>query len=226
VSTKSKEKLRQFGLYTLGQVAALHPGPLLSQFGTEGKKIHNLARGCDDTPFYPWMMEEVIEESIILASVTVSLESILVSLEELLGKVFIRISHVGLGVRSLIVWTRTWNAEQWEKAVWFKDPAMDVKTIINRIKRVMEEYPQPGPVEQVGLNVNHLGYPGGRQASLFQEIRSQDSLMKDIRNLELRYGNPQVYQVKEIEPWSLLQIAKYAGVGSSRRRRRRSTKGA
>jgi DNA polymerase-4/protein ImuB len=216
ISIKSREKLRQFGLHTLGQVAALPPGPLLSQFGTEGKKIHNLARGYDDTPLYPRMMEEVIEESTMLSSVTVSLESILVALEELLGKVFTRISRVGLGVRSLTVWTRTWNAEQWERPVRFKEPAMDIKTVINRIKRVMEEYPQPGPVEEIGLNISRLGYPGGRQNSLFREIRSQDYLMEDIRQLELRLGNPQVYQVKEVEPWSRIPERRYVLAPTSR----------
>lgn len=209
VSIKSKEKLRQFGLHTLGQVAALPPGPLLSQFSMEGKKIHDLARGYDDTPLYPRIMEQVIEESTMLSSVMVSLESILVSLEELLGKVFARISSVGLGVCTLTVWTRTWNAEQWERTVRFKEPAMDIKTVISRIKRVMEEYPQPGPVEQIGLNISRLGYPGGRQNSLFREIRSQDHLMEDIRQLELRLGNPQVYRVKEVEPWSRIPERRY-----------------
>jgi len=209
VSMKSKEKLRQFGLHTLGQVAALPPGPLLSQFGTEGKKICDLARGYDDTPLYPRMMEEVIEESTILASVTVALEFILVALEELLGKVFARIGCVGLGIRSLTVWTRTWNADQWERTVRFREPAADIRTVIDRIKRVMEEYPQPGPVEQIGLNINRLGYPGGRQNSLFREIRSQDHLMQNIHELELRLGNPLVYRVKEVEPWSRIPERRY-----------------
>jgi len=141
VSMKSKEKLSQYGLHTLGQVVALPPGPLLSQFGPEGKKIHDLARGYDDTSLYPRMMEEVIEESTMLSSVTVSLESIQVILEQLLGRVFARISRVGLGVRSLTIWTRTWNSEQWERTIRFKEPAMDIKAAVNRIKRVMEEYP-------------------------------------------------------------------------------------
>ena len=209
VSMKSKEKLRQYGLHTLGQVAAFPLGPLLSQFGMEGKKIHDLARGYDDTPLYPRVMEEVIEESTTLLSVTVSLESILVSLQELLGRVFARISRVGLGVYSLIVWTRIWNAEHWERTIRFKEPAMDIKTVINRIKRIMQEYPQPGPVEQIGLNISRLGYPGGRQNSLFREIRSQDHLMEDIHQLELRLGNPQVYRVKEVEPWSRIPERRY-----------------
>ena len=86
---------------------------------------------------------------------------------------------------------------------------MDIKTVINRIKRVMEEYPQPGPVEQIGLNISRLGYPGGRQKSLLREIRSQDHLMEDIRQLELRLGNPQVYRVKEVEPWSRIPERRY-----------------
>jgi DNA polymerase-4/protein ImuB len=209
VSMKNKEKLRQYGLHTLGKVATLPPGPLLSQFGPEGKKIHDLARGYDDTPLYPRMMEEVIEESTTLSSVTVSLESILVSLEQLLSRVFARISRAGLGVRSLSVWTRTWNSEQWERTMRFKEPAMDIKVAVNRIKRVMEEYPQPGPVEQVGLNINRLGYPGGRQNSLFREVRSRDHLLEDIHQLELRLGNPQVYRVKEVEPWSRIPERRY-----------------
>ncbi|HEY40767.1 MAG TPA: hypothetical protein G4O18_02785, partial [Dehalococcoidia bacterium] len=120
VSMKSKEKLRRFGLHTLGQVAALPHGPLLSQFGSEGKRIHELARGYDDTPLQPRMMEKAIEESITLPSVTVSLETILVALERLLGRVYSRISGTGLGIRNLAVWTRTWNAEQWERTIKFK----------------------------------------------------------------------------------------------------------
>jgi len=209
VSMKSKEKLRQFGLHTLGQVAALPPGPLLSQFGPEGKKIHDLSRGYDDTPLYPRMMEQVIEESTTLSSVTVSLESIIVALEELLGRVFARISRVGLGARSLTVWTRTWNSEQWERTIRFKEPAMDIKAAVNRIKRVMEEYPQPGPIEQIGLNISRLGFPGGRQSSIFREIRSRDHLLEDIHQLELRLGSAQVYRVKEVEPWSRIPERRY-----------------
>ena len=78
------------------------------------------------------------------------------------------------------------------------------------VKRVVEEYPQPGPVEQVGLTISRLGFPGGRQSSLFREVRSRDHLLDDIRQLELRLGNPQVYQVKEVEPWSRIPERRHA----------------
>ena len=209
VSTKSKKKLHRFGLHTLGRIASLSSGPLLSQFGSEGKKIYDLARGFDDTPLYPRKMGEVIEESITLSSVTISIESILAAQEVLLGRVFGRINRAGLGIRRLAVWMRTWNEEQWEKSIWFKEPAMNIRTAVNRIRRLMEANPQPGPVEQTGLIITHLGYPGGRQVSLFREKRSQDHIIEDIRQLELRLGSPQVYQVKEVEPWSRIPERRY-----------------
>jgi DNA polymerase-4 len=210
VSVRSKSKLQAFGLHTLGQVAALPPGPMQAQFGPEGRRIRDLARGQDDTPLYPRMMEEIIDEGTTLASVTVSLDAILLAAESLLANVFADIGQKSLGIRSLTLWTRTWNAEQWERTIQFKEPAMDLKAALARVKRVLEDYPQPGPVEQVGMKITRLGYPQGRQKSLFSKVRAQAHLMEDIRQLELRLGNPQVYQVKEVEPWSRIPERRYA----------------
>ena len=210
VLSKSRSRLHDFGMHTLGQIAALPPGPLQSQFGPEGKRIWELARGIDDTPLYPRFMERAIEESTVLASVTVSLEAILVATELLLVRVFANIARDGLGIRSLTLWTRTWSADTWERTVQFKEPAMEMRAAMSRIKRVLEDYPQPGPVEQVGIRVNRLGYPQGRQRNLFSELRAKDHLIEDIKQLELRLGNPQVYKVKEVEPWSRIPERRYA----------------
>ena len=210
VSLKSKNKLHDFGIHNLGQAAALTPGPIQSQFGPEGRRIRDLARGYDDTPLYPRMMEEAIEESTALASVTVSLEAILVAVEMMLGRVFGKIGPLEMGIRSLTLRTRTWNAENWERTIQFKEPAMDIKSALSRIKRILEDYPQPGPVENLGMSINRLGYPRGRQKSLFSEIRAREHLMNDIRQLEFRLGNPQIFTVKEVEPWSRIPERRYA----------------
>ena len=210
VSLKIRGKLRDFGITTLGQLAALPPGPLQSQFGPEGKRIHELAGGFDATPLYPRFMEETIEESTTLSSITVSLEAILVAAESLLVRVFPGIVSKGLGIRRLNLWTRTWNTEHWERTVNFKQPAMEVKSAVSRLRRVLEDYPQPGPVEQVGIKITGLGYPPGRQKNLFSDIRAKEHLAEDIRQLEFKLGNPQVYTVKEVEPWSRIPERRYA----------------
>jgi DNA polymerase-4/protein ImuB len=216
VPMKVKNKLHEFGINTLGQLAVFPSGPLQSQFGPEGKRIRELARGIDDTPLYPRKAEEFIEENTSLSSVTVSIDTVLVAMEPLVSRIFARISRTGKGIHSLTLWTRGYNAEHWERVIRFKKPAMDVNSTLSRIKLVLENYPQPGPVEQAGISVTRLGYPRGRQNSLFSEVRSKDHLLDDIRQLELRQGNPQVFQLKEIEPWSRIPERRYALIPTGR----------
>jgi DNA polymerase IV len=210
VSAKSKEKLREFGIYTLGQIVALPPGPLQSQFGQEGRRIWELAGGYDKTPLYPRFMEENIEESTALSSVTVSMEAILAAVELLLLRVFTRNILGGKGIRSLDLWTKSWGAEHWEKNIRFKEPAMDVRSTLSRIKQFLENFPQPGPVEQLGIKLTGLSYGVGRQRSIFVEVREQDHLIEDIKQLELRLDSPQVFKIKEVEPWSRIPERRYA----------------
>jgi DNA polymerase-4/protein ImuB len=210
VSRKSKDKLRAFGIRTLGQVTSLPSGPLQSQFGPEGKLINELARGYDDTPLFPRFMEENIEESTVLHSVTVSLEAIVITIEALLAKIFARDSLRGRGIRSLTLWTLGWGSGHWEHIIQFREPSMDIRSTIARIKQFLENYPQPGPVEQVGIKITGLGYRNGKQRSLFSEVRAQDHLLDDIKQLEFRLGCPQVFKIKEVEPWSRIPERRYA----------------
>jgi DNA polymerase-4/protein ImuB len=154
-------------------------------------------------------MEENIEESTMLSSVTVSLEAILITLEELLARVFARDSLKGRGVRRLTLWTRGWNSEHWEHSLSYKEPAMDIKSVITRIKSLLENYAQPGPVERVGIQITGLGYRSGRQKSLFSEVRARDRLLDDIKQLDFRLGGPQVFTIKEVEPWSRIPERRY-----------------
>lgn len=87
---------------------------------------------------------------------------------------------------------------------------MDMKSAVARIRHTLESYPQPGPVEKLGLKITRLGYRGGRQRNLFSEVRAQAHLMEDVRQLELRLGGPQVYKVEEVEPWSRMPERRYA----------------
>ena len=216
VSLKSKSKLRDFGLKTLKQISALPAGPLLSQFGPEGRTIRELTLGRDDTPLYPRFLEENIEESRLLGSVTVSMEALLVTWQSLLVRCFREFAHKGLGIRSLTLWTRTWNGLNWEQKVKFKEPAMNPESALGRIKPIAENFPQPGPVEQLGLRITGLGHQCGRQKSLFDEVRAREHLLEDIKQLELRLGSPQVFKIKEVEPWSRIPERRYALMPLSR----------
>ena len=216
VSLKTREKLHSFGLHKLGQIAALLPGPLQAQFGPEGRRIRELANGHDDTPLYPRLTEETIEENTTLSSMTASLDVIMVSIEAMLSRAFVRFEAKGMGIRSVNLWTRTWLREHWEKNIQFKEPALNTKTALSRIKLIMENSPQPGPVEQLGMKITGLGRPNGRQKSLLSDVRAKDNLLDDVKQLEFRLGGTQLYKIKEIEPWSRIPERRYALIPLSR----------
>lgn len=210
VSLKTRNRLRNFGLRTLGRVAVLPPGPLQSQFGPAGKRIWELARGYDITPLYPRMMQQTIEENTTLPAVAVSLEAILAAAESLLARIFDSSALKGKGILSFVLWTRGWDAEHWERSVRFKEPILSVRAALTRTRHVLESFPQPGPVEQVGIRITGLGCGVDRQKSLFPEVRARDHLLDDIRQLEFQMGGPCVFKIKEIEPWSRIPERRYA----------------
>jgi DNA polymerase-4/protein ImuB len=107
-----------------------------------------------------------------------------------------------MGIARINVWTRTWVSEYWERKIPFKEPAMNTKTAISRIKQIIENSPQPGPIEQLGMKITGVGRQQGRQKSFLPEVRAQDHLLNDVRQLEYRLGGPQLFIVKEVEPWS------------------------
>jgi DNA polymerase IV len=209
VSPRILKKLREFGLRTLGQISTLSPGPLQSQFGPEGIRLWELSRGQDDTPLYPRSLEETLEEDITLNWVTTSIEALISNVESLLVKAMKK-ERRGRGISCLTIWTQGGDGRGWEKTVNFKEPAMDVKSALQRIKYYFENCPQPGPVEQIGIKITRLGHGVSHQKSIFSEIRAKDHLMDDIKQLDLRLGDHQVYQVKEIEPWSRIPERRYA----------------
>jgi DNA polymerase-4 len=208
-SLKIKGRLHEFGLHTLGQLAEMPVSHLQAQFGPEGRRIKELANGRDDTPLYPRLSEETMEESTTLASITVSLDLILMALETMLSRAFVRLGQKGLGISRITLWTRSWVSEHWEQDIRFKEPAMNTKTAISRIRQIVEMFPQPGPVEQLGMKITGTGRSPGRQKSLISAVRAQEHLLDEIKQLEFRLGAPQLFQVKEVEPWSRIPERRY-----------------
>lgn len=210
VSLKSRQMLKSFGLDTLGKIAELPLSQLQAQFGTEGQRIWEFCRGQDSSPFCPRVKQECIEEITSLPSPTVSLEVLLMTAEALLGKALARLGERRLGIRCLTMRTLGWRGESWEQEINFKEPVVNQTVIMRRVRQVLENCQQPGPVEQVTLKLSHLSYPVGWQGSIFTEVRSGEKLVDNIRQMEMRFGKPKVFKVKEMEPWSRIPERRYA----------------
>ncbi len=126
-----------------------------------------------------------------------------------MSKAFLQLSQRGLGISRIQLWTRSWVAEHWERDISFKDPAMSTRAAMSRIRHILETVPQPGPVEQIGVKITGTGRLQGRQKSLISAVRAQEHLLDEIKQLEFRLGAPQLFHVKEVEPWSRIPERRY-----------------
>jgi protein ImuB len=64
LSDEMAERLRRWGIRTLGELAALPAPALFERLGSEGPRLQRLARGEDPRPLRPWAPPPVFEESI------------------------------------------------------------------------------------------------------------------------------------------------------------------
>jgi len=122
------------------------------------------------------------------------------AVEDLLSRSYIKLGKRGLGISRITLWTRSWVSEHWDQEIRFKEPAMNAHAAISRIRQIVETVPQPGPVEQLGMKITATGRPQGKQKSLISAVRAQERLLDEIKQMELRLGAPQLFQVREVEP--------------------------
>jgi DNA polymerase-4/protein ImuB len=61
----------------------------------------------------------------------------------------------------------------------------------------------PGALEDLQIIASGLTEELGHQGSLFSDYRKKEQLGELIQTLEVQFGpRPQLWQVREIEPWS------------------------
>jgi hypothetical protein len=78
----------------------------------------------------------------------------------MLSHAFTKFEPKGMGIRSVNLWTRSWMGEHWEKTIQFKEPAMNTRGALSRIKLILENSPQLGLIEQ---NRHENYWPGPPQ---------------------------------------------------------------
>ncbi|MDP2937132.1 MAG: hypothetical protein Q8O86_11655, partial [Dehalococcoidia bacterium] len=185
---KTLERLRSFGIKTLGEVARLSPGPLQAQLGPDGLLAWELSSGIDRRPLLPRRSEEVVTESLTFPSPAVSIEPILLAVEALLARGFRQPQVKGKYVRAVSLEARVSRGAAFVQRVAFKEPAGDALQAYRLIKPRLLNIQLPGPLDDLSATLLGLTGESGRQASLLPDVRRRDSLRETLRQLEVRLG--------------------------------------
>jgi DNA polymerase-4/protein ImuB len=196
-------RLGLLGLHTIGDIARLPLGAFQAQFGPEGKRCWELARGVDNEPLAPRVKEETVVRRLQLGARAVTLEAILVGLERLVYAAYTSPDRRGRWVRKTVVRAALDDGGSWELAVPFREALADPRDAWFAVKSVVERHPPERPVEELEVELVGLSRESGKQAGM---LEGKGKLWRQVeeaaRQLRAQGGRAPIGKVVEVEPWS------------------------
>ena len=150
---------RQWGLRTLGDLAALPPGDVAARLGQAGVRWQRLACGEDAAPLVPAVPEERFEQSLDLEWPIEELEPLAFVLGRLMEPLEAHLERRGRGaavlhVRLSLVKRRDGAREVHERSLQLPTPIRDARTLRTLALLDLESHPPAGPVDRVVVAVD------------------------------------------------------------------------
>jgi DNA polymerase-4/protein ImuB len=196
-------RLRLFGLEWLGQVAEIPISAMQAQFGPDGAWARALARGEDRSRIVPQREEVAVTEEIDLPAPAASSEPLVVGTEALLQRALADDEIRGQTVRRVDWWLGLESGEQVSRRIVFREPTSDARRMLFVLRSKIERLQLPAAAVSVGVTLSGLCSEYAHQENLWNVgPRRQRELEEAIEQLNTRAGDPQVYRVVEVQPWS------------------------
>lgn len=197
------DRLRGFGLHTLGRVAALPMAAMQAQFGPEGRRLWELSRGIDRSPLLPRQLEETVTESTAFPAPVVSIGPLLLAVEMLLGRAFSRPAMRGRCTRVATLKAEVYRGPTFLRRVVFKPPKGDKTAAFFALRSALESIRLPGPLESLGITLSGLTGDAVRQESFYAEVRRREQLREAVQHIrQAMGGETALYSIRRVEPWS------------------------
>ena len=204
VGADVKSKLQRFGLYRMGEVAAMEEHLIAAQFGQEGSRLWALCNGVDDSPVVATAFEESIVEEISLPFNSTSIELLLVAVDTLLRRGYARPELGGRVVGAAALQGRARGWPPWAVSVAFKEPVGRWEGAAALVRNRLELEPPQIPVEDVTLTLSDFRGGTGMQMGLFEDVKETAGrrLMEMERRLQVRMNGKHIlHRIAEVAPW-------------------------
>ncbi|MBI2913699.1 MAG: DNA polymerase Y family protein [Chloroflexi bacterium] len=196
-------RLQLLGLETMGDIARLPLGAFQQQFGPEGKRCWELARGIDDDPLVPRVKEETVVRRLQLPAPAVALEAILASVERLVYAAYGDVDRKGRWVRKAAVRAVLDDGGAWELPVPFREALADPRDAWFAVKSAVARRPPQRPVEELEVELVGLVGESGKQAGMFEgKGKLWRQVGEAVRQVRVQEAGVSIGKVVEVEPWS------------------------
>jgi DNA polymerase-4/protein ImuB len=210
----SRDTLRHlglFGLRTMGDLASLPPGPVQAEFGSEGRRIWELAQGIDREPLRPLQREESIREYLSFYAPLISREALVTAGRQLLTRLLGQPAMNERTARRMALRALLSDGRCWERAIVFREATADREQMLCVLKTAIDTAPLTAPIEELSIELSGFAGEAGKQEGFFSDDRRrQPQVAEAVRQLKARYGRSPVAQVVEVEPWSRIPERRHA----------------
>ncbi|GAB4325039.1 MAG: DNA polymerase IV [Dehalococcoidia bacterium] len=203
VPAEMHQRLRLFGLASLGEVARLPFSAMQAQFGRDGARAWHLAHGHDDEQVVPRRDEVRVVEALELPAPAVTWEPLVAATRDLLQRALNRREAQGHSLRRLDWELGLESGEVVARRFVFREPTADPARMLFVARAKIERLDLSAPGAWVRVTLSGLCSEYGHQGTFWQDgPRRRRELEDAIAQLTARAGEPQVYRIVEVQPWS------------------------
>ena len=197
------QRLHLLGLDRVGQLAELPFTAVQAQFGPAGARAWELANGKDDSPIVAARDEVRVSEELELPAPTSLSEPLVAGTRSLLLLALGRREVLGHSLRRLDWRLLLESGEAVSRRFVFREPTNDPVKMLFVVRGKVERLQLPSAAVSLGVTLSGLCSEYGHQANLWNMgPRRQKELRDAIEQLNARVGEPQVYRIVEVQPWS------------------------
>src|SRR5438093_371080 len=143
--------LERWGIRRLGDLARLPIAEVATRLGPAGAALVRTARGGDDRPLTPEVLDGLVEEAISLEYAVDNLEPLLFVLRGLIERAVARVGLEGVGCARLGIVLGLTDRSRDTRALALAAPTRDVKTILTCLRVELETRPPRAAIETIRL---------------------------------------------------------------------------
>ena len=162
--------VRRWGVKTLGDLAHLPSAELFERLGIGGLSLQRFARGEDEGPLVPALVEERFESSLVLEWPVEGLEPLSFVLSRVFDQLCARLERAGVGAAVIHVHLKLVTREIHTRTLQLPTPLRDPRVLRTLVLLDLESHPPSDGIDQVTVVVDPV--PARiQQFSLLERVR-------------------------------------------------------
>lgn len=202
---ETAERLRIFGLATIGQLAAISRSAVVARFGERGGVLHDLCRGLDGRPLRPRRPVEHLRAEAELDPPVEEIEPLRFVLRHLCGALCEQLAARGAGAGRATLVLELEGTAPLTLTQALPEPVALPELIERLLLARLSATPPTAPVSRLTLELDGTAPAAGQQLGLFApQLARAGRLDWQLAGLAIRFGADRLLRARILDPEATL----------------------